>query len=69
MNLDLQSSLLKYSFSRGVKSMEGSEYKIDLNNNIIKCSFSGFISAEDLIDFISEVRRDPNFHKGLNTST
>jgi hypothetical protein len=42
------------------------EYTIDSNKNIITSVFSGLVSAETVIDYITTVRADPEFHKDLN---
>ena len=43
------------------------EYSIDLDKGIVYIKYSGVIIAELLIEQILRIRRDPNFHNGLNS--
>ena len=44
-----------------------SKYTIDLEKDIIYCKYVGTITAEDLIQHIFPIRKDPKFISKLNT--
>lgn len=45
----------------------GMKYTIDLDKDIIYCKYVGTITAEDLIQHILTIRKDPKFHSKLHT--
>jgi len=67
LDQDLPRFLLNDKLCTGGNAMAKFEYTIDVSKNIINSEFSGFISAEAVIDYITTVRRDPDFHNGLST--
>ena len=50
-----------------VKDLLLQEYLIDLDKGIIYLKYSGMIIADLLIEQLFKMRRDPDFHNGLNT--
>ncbi len=42
-------------------------YIINLEKNIIYCTFSDILGADEIIDFIQLIRKDPDFNNNLNT--
>lgn len=42
-------------------------YTIDLQKSIVFSSYSGYLRAEELINHIKNIRKDADFHGGLNT--
>lgn len=43
------------------------KYSINLEKNIIYCTFDGPLVSDDMINFITSIRSDPDFSTHLNT--